>query len=110
MQKTMSPLVRNTGVAGLTTGLGIVLLATVPGVSRAPPAVVTTDTAAYCRELAAKLSELIRIAPRPPEDEVLNMDVEGRNLCEQGQVRGGILRIRRGVTVMLRDLDARGEP
>jgi hypothetical protein len=110
MQGAMSPLARTTGVAGLTTGLGIALMATVPGVSHSPPAVVTTDTAAYCRELSAKLTELVRIAPRPPEDEVLSMGVEGRHLCDEGQVRGGILRLRRGVTVMLRDLDARGEP
>lgn len=110
MQRLMSPLARNAGVAGLTAGLGIALLATVPGVSHAPPAVVTTDTAAYCRQLSAKLTELIRIAPRPPEDAVLSMGVEGRHLCDEGQVRGGILRLRRGVTVMLHDLDARGEP
>lgn len=106
----MSPLARTTGVAGLTTGLGIVLMATVPGVGQSPPAVITTDTLAYCRELSSKLSELIRIAPRPPEDEVLNMGVEGRHMCDQGQIRGGILHLRRGVMVMLHDLDARGEP
>lgn len=106
----MSPLVRTTGLAGLTAGLGIALIATVPGVSQPPAVVVTTDTAAYCRELSGKLTELVRIAPRPPEDEVLDMGTEGRHLCEEGQVRGGILRLRRGVMVMLRDLDERGEP
>ena len=106
----MSPLVRVTGLAGLTAGLGVALIAAVPGIGQPPPAIVTTDTAAYCRELSDKLAELVRIAPRPPEDEVLDMGVEGRHLCDEGQVRGGILRLRRGVMVMLRDLDERGEP
>ncbi|HJS85363.1 MAG TPA: hypothetical protein VJ779_07870 [Acetobacteraceae bacterium] len=107
----MSPLVRTTGIAGLTTtGLGMLLAASMPSVRPSPPAVVTTDTRAYCQELSEKLSELIRIAPRPPEDEVLNMRADGRHLCQEGQVRGGILRLRRGVMVMIRDLDQRGEP
>ncbi len=106
----MSPLVRTTGFAGLTAGLGIALAAGVPNAGEPPVAIITTDTAAYCRELSDKLAELIRIAPRPPEDEVLSMGAEGRHLCGQGQIRGGILRLRRGVLVMLRDLDQRGEP
>ncbi len=109
-QRAMSPFVRATGVAGLTTGVGFVLFTTVPGITRSPPAIVTTDTRAYCLELSAKLAELVRIAPRPPQDEVLGMGTEGRQLCDEGQVRGGIKRLRGGVTVMLRDLDERGEP
>ncbi len=107
----MSPLVRTTGIVGLTTtGLGMLLATAVPSVHPLPPAIITTDTLAYCRELSDKLSELIRIAPRPPEDEVLSMGTNGRHLCQEGQVRGGILRLRRGVKVMLQDLDQRGEP
>lgn len=106
----MSPLIRATGLAGLAAGLGIALIAAVPVIGQPPPAIVTTDTASYCRELSDKLTELVRIAPRPPEDEVLDMGSEGRHLCDEGQVRGGILRLRRGVMVMLRDLDERGEP
>ncbi len=107
----MSPLVRTASLAGLTaTALGMVLIAAVPSVGSLAPAVVTTDTPAYCRELSEKLAELIRIAPRPPEDEVLSMGTDGRHLCQTGQVRGGILRLRRSVLVMLHDLDQRGEP
>jgi hypothetical protein len=107
----MSPLVRTTGIAGLaTTGLGVVLVTAVPSVRQSPPAVITTDTPAYCRELSNKLAELVRIAPRPPEDEVLSMGTDGRHLCREGHIRGGILRLRHGVMVMLRDLDQRGEP
>lgn len=106
----MSPLARATGFAGLTAGVGLAVITAVPGIGQPPPAIVTTDTAAYCRQLSDKLTELVRIAPRPPEDEVLGMGVEGRHLCDEGQVRGGILRLRRGVMVMLHDLDERGEP
>jgi hypothetical protein len=109
----MSPLVRTTGIAGLTTtGLGMLLVATVPSARpyQSPPAVVTTDTVAYCRELSEKFAELIRVAPRPPEDEVLSMGTDGRHLCQEGKIRGGLLRLRRGVLVMMRNLDQRGEP
>ncbi len=106
----MSPLVRATGVAGLAAGVGLAIVASVPGIGQPPPAVITTDTVAYCNELSDKLAELIKIAPRPPEDEVLGMGTEGRHLCAEGQVRGGILRLRRAVLVMLQDLDERGEP
>ena len=105
----MWPLVRTTGLAGLTTGLGFVLVAGVPG-GQSPPAVVTTDTPAYCRELSNKLTELVRIAPRPPDDEVLSMGAEGRHLCDEGQIRNGIRRLRSGVMLMMHDLDQRGEP
>lgn len=88
----------------------MLLVAAVPSVPQSPPAVVTTDTAAYCRELSDKLAELISIAPRPPEDEVLSMDTDGRHLCQEGKIRGGLSRLRRAVKVMLRYLDQRGEP
>lgn len=106
----MSPLLRATVLTGLAAGVGIILIAAVPGIGQPPPVVITTDTTAYCRELSDKLAELVRIAPRPPEDEVLNMGTEGRHLCDEGQVRPGLSRLRRGVTVMLEDLDERGEP
>lgn len=107
----MSPLLRVSGIAGLAAGVGLVVVASVPGIGQPPPpAVVTTDTVAYCHELSDKLIELVKIAPRPPEDQVLGMGAEGRHLCADGQVRGGILRLRRAVMVMLQDLDARGEP
>lgn len=107
----MSPLVRASGFAGLAAGVGLAVVASVPGIGQPPPpAIVTTDTAAYCHELSDKLAELVKIAPRPPEDEVLGMGAEGRHLCAEGQVRGGILRLRRAVLVMLQDLDERGEP
>lgn len=101
---------RTTGFVGIAAGLGILVTAVIPGVGQSPPAVITTDTEQYCRQLAEKLSELVQIAPRAPEIEVFTLSGEGRHLCDMGQVRGGILRLRRGMMLMMRDLDERGEP
>ncbi len=101
---------RTTGFVGVAAGLGIAVIAVMPGVSQSPPAVITTDTVGYCRQLSDKLAELVQIAPRPPETSVFALAGEGRRLCDVGQVRPGIHRLREGVRLMLQDLDERGEP
>lgn len=107
----MSPLARTTGFAGLAAGIGIIAAAVMlPRPAHSPPVVVTSDTEAFCQHLSAKLRDLVRVAPRPPEAEVLTLGAEGRHLCQVGEVRGGILRLRRGVMLMMHELDQRGEP
>jgi hypothetical protein len=101
---------RTTGFVGLAAGLGVILTAVIPGVSQLPPAVITTDTEQYCRHLSEKLTELVQVAPRPPETEVVALAGEGKRLCDAGQIRGGISRLRHGVMLMMRDFDQRGEP
>ncbi len=106
----MSPLARTTGVAGITAGVGLVLLTGVHGVIRSPPFVVTTDTQRYCRQLLERVTELVRMSAAPVPTEVASLSVEGRQLCDEGQVRGGVIRLRRAVMVMTNEVDERGEP
>jgi hypothetical protein len=111
MWGAMSPLARTTtGVAGLAAGVGVVLSVMLPGTPPAPPVIVTSDTRVFCQHLSHKLSDMVRVSPRPPELEVLTLGDEGRHLCDIGEIRGGILRLRRGMMLLTHDLDERNEP
>jgi hypothetical protein len=82
----------------LSVGLG---LAVMPSqvVGQAPPAQVTTDTPQYCLQLLDQVSELVRISAHPPQ-EVSNLSTEGQRMCDQGQTRGGIMRLRRALVLL----------
>lgn len=64
------------------------------------PMRVTTDTLEYCLQLHDRVEEMSRVAPAPPP-EVTSLATEGQHLCEQGQLRGGILRLRRALMLLL---------
>jgi len=61
---------------------------------------VTTDTPEYCLQLLDKVSELVRLAPRPAPTEVTDLSTEGQRMCDQGQTLGGILRLRRALMLL----------
>ena len=61
----------------------------------APVLEVTTDSRAYCQTLSRQI-ETYRSLPR----EVRELQLEGRTLCSEGHVRGGINRLRRALMVM----------
>ena len=66
------------------------------GPSGAPAAAeVTTDTLEYCNRLAQELMQ----AHYAPES-ALELRAEGQQLCQNGQIRGGILRLRRASVLM----------
>ena len=58
-----------------------------------PPMPIITDTPEYCAFLAAKIRAMQRTAPVPSPD-VRLLAFEGRRLCEHGQVRAGVMRMR----------------
>ncbi len=58
------------------------------------PMAVTTDTAEYC----ATLARLAGGAPNPPAD-ARRLLVEGKEMCDRGEIRGGIARLRRALVV-----------
>ncbi len=75
--------------------------------SRAEPSdsrtlVVTSDTSAYCRTL----SEMIA-ARRPLPREVRELKSQGDGMCQQGEIRGGITRLRRALLVLRSERTAR---
>lgn len=68
---------------------------------QAPAQRVTTDTPEYCLKLLDRVSELVRLAATPPPQDVTQLSSEGQKMCDQGQTRGGILRLRRALMLMM---------
>ena len=60
--------------------------------------VVTSDTAEYCNTLLGRISGMMHRAPPPVEAAALS--VEGERMCEHGQTRGGIMRLRRVIVIL----------
>lgn len=77
-----------------------------PVAGQGTPAQVTTDTPQYCLHLLDEVSAQVRISAAPPLDAVTRLSSEGQRMCDQGQTRGGIMRLRRAL-VLLRE---GGEP
>lgn len=91
----MRSLVLAIGVMGLTVWFGLM-----PVASQSPPQQVTSDTPAYCLQLLDRVSQMVRSAGTPPPQEVGYLSSEGQRMCDQGQTRGGILRLRRALMLM----------
>lgn len=72
-----------------------------PVAGQSPPQQVTSDTPQYCLHLLDRVSEMVRSAGTPPPHEVAYLSNEGQRMCDQGQTRGGILRLRQALMLML---------
>jgi hypothetical protein len=62
--------------------------------------VVTSDTTAYCDELAGKIAGLTRGAIPPAPEDVEALAREGERMCTHGQIRGGVMRLRRAMAIL----------
>jgi hypothetical protein len=83
------------GSVGLIVGLCVVALgSSVPGSAQSTPLEVTSDTPEYCARLQARLNDRLHISPAPAPPEVTQLSADGQRMCDQGQTRGGILRLR----------------
>ena len=69
-----------------------------------PSFALTTDTPAYCAQLVRQVAER-----HSPSLDVQRLLAEGREMCENGEVRGGIRRLRRAL-VLLHHRAVREEP
>ena len=92
----MGPIVRTLSLGAATLWLGAMPLA-----SQSPPQQVITDTPEYCLQLLDRVSEMVRVAGSPPPQAVTFLSTEGQRMCDQGQTRGGILRLRRALMLMM---------
>jgi len=72
--------------------IGVTLI----GLTRADehPPRVTSHSAEYCDVLARRVELLLATAPQPPSVGAVELAGQGRRLCNQGQMRGGIMRLR----------------
>lgn len=96
---------------GMITWVGLILPATRAMAQSGPqqtPMEVTTDTPEYCHQLAERVHNLVQIASGKPPREVTDLSVEGQKMCDHGQTRGGIMRLRQAILIMKHDDPANG--
>jgi hypothetical protein len=96
----MRRIVRTIAAAAVTVWLGAM-----PAAGETPPQQVTSDTPQYCLHLLDRVSEMVRLAGSPPPQEVASLSSEGQRMCDQGQTRPGILRLRRALMLMMHRSD-----
>jgi hypothetical protein len=103
MMVAMSMNFGTVGLAGAVScaGLAALLFGAMPVVGQQRAQLVTTDTPEYCLQLLDRVSELVRVAETPPPQEVTSLSSEGQRMCDQGKTRGGILRLRRALLMMM---------
>ena len=77
------------------------MFAALPVASQPPPEQVTSDTPEYCLHLLDRVGDMVRVASVPPPQEVTNLSTEGQKMCDRGQTRAGILRLRRALLLMM---------
>lgn len=93
----MGPVARIVGL-----GAAALLICIGPAATQSPPPQqVTTDTPEYCVHLRDRVREMIREAEVPPPGEVAFLSSEGQRMCDHGQTRGGIQRLRRALVMMM---------
>ena len=96
----MSPIHRIASTALLTASLGLLAGTAMQAGAQTAPLEVTTDTAAYCQHLSVQVAKRAKTMKSPPPD-VIRLSDEGERLCDEGQVRGGIQRLRRAWMIMV---------
>jgi hypothetical protein len=111
MARNMSP-ARSFTTVGLLIALG-----SLPSISGGPiaaraqgagantaeqtnPMEVTSDTPEYCLQLLDRISDEVRLASVPIPRDVTDLTTEGHRMCEHGQTRGGIMRLRSALMIM----------
>jgi hypothetical protein len=62
---------------------------------------VTTDTPEYCFHLMERLQDAVHAQGRPAPADVSDLSDEGEQMCERGETRRGILRLRRALRIIL---------
>jgi hypothetical protein len=65
-----------------------------------PDPTVTSDSTEYCDVLLNKFTGLARTAVLPPPTEAALLSEEGERMCVHGQIRGGIMRLRRALMIL----------
>jgi hypothetical protein len=101
--RTVSPMFRLMRIVGLAVvlvglGLGSGMFSSIAGEST--PEMVTSDTLTYCRQLALQLDQLKSASSNPPQS-VNDLYVAGKDMCESGSIRGGILRLRSAIVMLM---------
>jgi hypothetical protein len=92
--------------AGLLLSLVACLLISAASVSaqvriaQGGPMEITTDTPEYCQKLLNRIGELVRLATAPVPRDATDLTAQGQRMCDHGQTRGGIMRLRTALMLM----------
>jgi len=99
-------MIRNASEA-LLVACAVLQLAAITQVCMSQPAgaqsrdpTVTSDSTEYCDVLLNKFAGLARDAAMPPPTEAAELSEEGERMCVHGQIRGGIMRLRRALIIL----------
>ena len=85
-------------LGGLVAAFGTSAVAQTPVPSG--PMEITTDTPEYCQELLHRVGNLERSATAPVPREITDLTSEGQRMCDHGQTRGGIMRVRSALMML----------
>ncbi|MDA8050207.1 MAG: hypothetical protein M0002_09410 [Rhodospirillales bacterium] len=88
------------GLAGTAVFLLAGLTLTPPGRTQPAAMKLLTDTPHYCAELSAEVEAARQALVNPAPAAVEKLAREGRQLCALGEVRAGIIRLRRAIVVV----------
>ena len=64
------------------------------------PERVMTDTADYCAQLQLEVDDAFAHAVSQPPADVRELSDDGHVLCRRGEIRGGIMRLRRALMAL----------
>jgi hypothetical protein len=89
------------GLPPVVLCLGLTLIVAPASVTGQTGAVqITSDTPEYCLHLLDVVSAMVRQAVQPPPRAVSDLSSEGQRMCDHGQTRGGIMRLRKALVLM----------
>jgi hypothetical protein len=83
-------------IAWWLSGHGVIL----PAHAQMRDPIVTSDSPEYCGVLINRISGITRASTAPLPTEVAALSEEGQRMCVHGQIRGGILRLRRALEII----------
>ncbi len=86
---------------GLSTGPG-----TLTSIAGESPDKVTTDTLSYCRDLSDRVERLMDASSNPPQS-ATDLSIAGKDMCERGSIRAGIMRLRSAMVLLLHQTSVR---
>jgi hypothetical protein len=69
-------------------------IAAIPACAQERPVLITSDTMEYCDQLQVRLAKA-----GASSTEVKRLAAEGRAMCDHGEIRGGIVRLRRALVL-----------
>lgn len=97
----MNGLARIAGLALLGCTVALDPFGTPTVIGQSPPERLITDTPEYCAQLIERVHQAERARGRPAPQDARVLSEEGELMCDHGEVRGGILRLRRAMQIML---------